>query len=162
MVLQGWPKMSDAIPVFSISPIVLQPAKKKTRPIAAGLLAFALNICHALRIRFIFISFVEECLNIVGYTKTEVNSVRVQDLQCGTNVRVRVFPCGSYVNFHGLARVAIQGLTWVNFRFLAETRVKFRFLVYPVNPGRPAWSMVQIREKLPMATAQATCVSAGE
>ena len=26
VVLQGWPKMSDAIPVFSISPIVLQPA----------------------------------------------------------------------------------------------------------------------------------------
>ena len=46
VVLQGGPKMSDAIPVFSISPVVLQPAKK-TRPIAAGLLAFDLNICHA-------------------------------------------------------------------------------------------------------------------
>ena len=33
-----------------------------------------------------------------------IASVRVQDLQCGT-----------YVNFQGLARVAIQGLTWVNF-----------------------------------------------
>ena len=53
--------------------------------------------------------------------------VRVQDLQCVTNV-----------NFQGplyIARVAIQGLTWVN----------FRFLVYPVNPGRPAWSMVRTR-----------------
>jgi len=30
-------------------------------------------------------------------------------------VRVRWFPCGTYVNFYGLARVAIQGLTWVNF-----------------------------------------------
>jgi len=26
VVLQGWPKMSDAKPVFLISPIVLQPA----------------------------------------------------------------------------------------------------------------------------------------
>ena len=82
------------------------------------------------------------------YIKT---CVRVQDLRFGT-----------YVNFYGLARVAIQGLTWVNLWNLVETRVKFRFLVYPVNPGRPAWSMVQIREKLPMATAQATRVSAGE
>jgi len=57
-----------------------------------------------------------------------------------------------YVNFRGLARVAIQGLTWVNFRFLA----------YPVNSGRPAWSMVRTRGKLLMATAQVTRVSAGE
>ena len=70
-----------------------------------------------------------------------IASVRVQDLQCGT-----------YVNFEGLARVAIQGLTWVNFRFLA----------YPVNSGRPAWSMVRTRRKLLMATAQVTRVSAGE
>jgi len=61
--------------------------------------------------------------------------VRVQDLRCGTNV---------------------------TFRCLGGTRVKFRFLAYLVNSGRPVWSMVQIREKLPMATAQATCVSAGE
>ena len=56
------------------------------------------------------------------------------------------------VNFRGLARVAIQGLTWVNFRFLA----------YPVNSGRPEWSMVRTRGKLLMATAQVTRVSAGE
>ena len=41
--------------------------------------------------------------------------VRVRDLRFGTNVRVRWFPCVTYVNFYGLARVAIQGLTWVNF-----------------------------------------------
>jgi len=41
--------------------------------------------------------------------------VRVRDLRFGTYVRVRWFPCGSYVNFYGLAMVAIQGLTWVNF-----------------------------------------------
>ena len=69
-----------------------------------------------------------------------------------TIVRIRGLRFGTYVNFEGPARVAIQGLTWVNFRFLA----------YPVNSGRPAWSMVRIREKLPMATAQVTCVSAGE
>ena len=33
---------------------------------------------------------------------------------------------------------------------------------YPVNPGRPEWSKVQIRGKRLVATAQATCVSAGE
>ena len=66
------------------------------------------------------------------------------------------------VNFLGLGGVAIQGLTWVNFQSLAGTRVKFRFLAYPMNSGRPAWSTVQIRGKLPVATAQATCVSAGE
>ena len=66
------------------------------------------------------------------------------------------------VKFRRLAGVAIQGLTWVNFRFLAGTRVKFRFLAYPVYSGRPAWSTVQIRGKLPMATAQAKYVSAGE
>jgi len=48
-------------------------------------------------------------------TRVLDNSVRVQDLRFGTNVRVRWFPCGTYVNFYGLARVAIQGLTWVNF-----------------------------------------------
>jgi len=32
-----------------------------------------------------------------------------------SSVRVRWFPCGTYVNFYGLAMVAIQGLTWVNF-----------------------------------------------
>ena len=32
----------------------------------------------------------------------------------------------------------------------------------PVNPGRPEWSKVQIRGKPLVATAQATCVSAGE
>ena len=69
---------------------------------------------------------------------------------------------GSFVNFQGLARVAIQGVTWVNFQNLAGTRVKFRFLAYPVNSGRPAWSKDQTHGKLPMATAQATCVSAGE
>ena len=63
-----------------------------------------------------------------------------------TFVRVLRFPCG----------------TNVTFRVLGGTRVKFRFLAYLVNSGRPAWSMVQIREKLPMATAQATRVSAGE
>ena len=46
---------------------------------------------------------------------TFVYSVRVRDLRFGTNVTVRWFPCGTYVNFYGLARVAIQGLTWVNF-----------------------------------------------
>jgi len=66
------------------------------------------------------------------------------------------------VKLYGLAGVAIQGLTWVNFQNLAETRVKLRFLAYPVNSGRPAWSKVQTRGKLPMATAQATRVSAGE
>ena len=49
------------------------------------------------------------------YLEKQQDSVRVQSLQCGTYVRVRRFPCGSYVNFYGLARVAIQGLTWVNF-----------------------------------------------
>jgi len=44
-----------------------------------------------------------------------LSCVKFQDLRFGTNVRVRVFPCGTYVNFYGLARVAIQGLTWVNF-----------------------------------------------
>ena len=58
--------------------------------------------------------------------------------------------------------VAIQGLTWVNFQNLAETRVKFRFLACPVNSGRPAWSMVRTRGKLLMATALVTRVSAGE
>jgi len=33
---------------------------------------------------------------------------------------------------------------------------------YPVNPGRPEWSKVQTRGKPLVATAQATCVSAGE
>jgi len=33
---------------------------------------------------------------------------------------------------------------------------------YPVNPGRPKWSKVQTRGKPLVATAQATCVSAGE
>ena len=42
------------------------------------------------------------------------------------------------------------------------TNVTFRFLAYLVNSGRPAWSKDQTRGKLPMATAQATCVSAGE
>jgi len=32
-----------------------------------------------------------------------------------TCVRVQGLQCGTYVNFQGLARVAIQGLTWVNF-----------------------------------------------
>ena len=59
---------------------------------------------------------------------------------------------GTNVNFRGLPRVAIQGLTWVN----------FRFLVYPVNPGQPVWLTVQKRGTLPVATAQATRVSAGE
>ena len=68
----------------------------------------------------------------------------------------------TFVNFQGLARVAIHGVTWVNFQNLAGTRVKLRFLAYPVNSGRPAWSKDQTRGKLPMATAQATCVSAGE
>jgi len=72
---------------------------------------------------------------------------------------IQFYPC---VRVLGLARVAIQGLTWVNFQNLAGTRVKFRFLAYPVNSGRPEWSKVQTRGKLPMATAQATCVSAGE
>ena len=66
------------------------------------------------------------------------------------------------VKVQGLSRVAIQGLTWVNFQNLAGTRVKFQFLAYPVNSGRPEWLPVQIRGKLPMATAQATCGSAGE
>ena len=66
------------------------------------------------------------------------------------------------VKFQFLAGVAIQGVTWVNFQNLAGTRVKFRFLAYSVNSGRPAWSKDQTRGKLPMATAQATCVSAGE
>ena len=88
------------------------------------------------------------CLNIYIL----MNCVRVRDLRFGTYVRVRWFPCGSYVNFHGPARVAIQGLTWVNFRFLANS----------VNSGRPAWSMVRTRGKLLMATAQVTRVSAGE
>ena len=80
----------------------------------------------------------------------------------GTNVRVRNLVWVTNVKFYGLAGVAIQGLTWVNFQTLAETRVKFRFLAYPVNSGRPEWLTVQIRGKLPMATAQATRVSAGE
>jgi len=63
----------------------------------------------------------------------------------------------TFVNFRGL----VCG-TNVKYRSLGGTRVKFRFLAYLVNSGRPAWSMVQIREKLPMATAQATCGSAGE
>ena len=79
-----------------------------------------------------------------------------------TFVRVRGLQCGTYVNFEGLPRVAIQGLTWVNFWNLVETRVKFRFLVYPVNPGQPAWLTVQRRGTLPVAPAQATRVSAGE
>ena len=58
----------------------------------------------------------------------------------------------THVNFQGLARVAIQGPTWV----------KFRFLVYPGNPGQPVWLTVRKRGTLPVATAQATCVSAGE
>ena len=70
----------------------------------------------------------------------------------GTNVRVLGLQCGTYVNFEGPARVAIQGLTWVN----------FRFLTYPVNSGRPAWLTVQRRGTLPVAPAQATRVSAGE
>ena len=37
-------------------------------------------------------------------TNDAYTCVRFQDLRCGT-----------YVNFEGLARVAIQGLTWVNF-----------------------------------------------
>ena len=66
------------------------------------------------------------------------------------------------VGVRGLARVTIQGLTWVNFQNLAGTRVKFRFLAYPVNSGRPEWSKVQTRGKLRVATAQAKYVSAGE
>ena len=38
----------------------------------------------------------------------------------------------------------------------------FGGLPYPVNPGRPEWSKVQTRGKPLVATAQATCVSAGE
>ena len=49
---------------------------------------------------------------------------------------IQFYPC---VRVLGLARVAIQGLTWVNFQNLAGTRVKFRFLAYPVNSGRPEW-----------------------
>ena len=70
--------------------------------------------------------------------------------------------CRTFVRVQGLARVAIHGLTWVNFQNLAGTRVKFRFLADPVNSGRPAWSTVQIRGKLPVATAQAKYMSAGE
>ena len=33
---------------------------------------------------------------------------------------------------------------------------------YPENPGRPEWSKGQTRGKPLVATAQATCVSAGE
>ena len=66
------------------------------------------------------------------------------------------------VRVPGLARVAFQGLTWVNFQNLGGTRVKFRFLAYPVNSGRPVWSKIQIRGKPLVATAQVTCVLAGE
>ena len=70
-----------------------------------------------------------------------IAAVRVNDCirLYKTNVNFRGLQCGTYVNFQGLARVAIQGLTWVNFQNLAETRVKFRFLAYPVNSGRPEW-----------------------
>jgi len=52
----------------------------------------------------------------IGFQPTvRITSVRVRDLLCGSYVRVLWFPCVTYVNFYGLARVAIQGLTWVNF-----------------------------------------------
>ena len=50
----------------------------------------------------------------------------------------------------------------VKFQNLAGTRVKFRFLAYPVNSGRPEWSKVQTRGKPLVATAQAKYMSAGE
>jgi len=50
----------------------------------------------------------------------------------------------------------------VRIQNLAGTRVKFRFLAYPVNSGRPVWSKVQTRGKLLVATAQVKYMSAGE
>ena len=52
------------------------------------------------------------------------------------NVRVPGLPCGANVRFGGFP--------------------------YTVYPGRPEWSKVQTRGKPLVATAQATCVSAGE
>ena len=51
--------------------------------------------------------------------------------------------------------VTIQGLA-------CGANLWFGGFPYPVNPGRPEWSKVQIRGKPLVAMAQATCVSAGE
>ena len=59
-------------------------------------------------------------------------------------------PCDLVLPF-----VTIQGLA-------CGANLWFGGFPYPVNPCRPEWSKVQIRGKPLVATAQATCVSAGE
>ena len=58
-------------------------------------------------------------LRLYAEIRTEfVSNVDQSQTRCQLSViivRVRWFPCGTYVNFYGLAMVAIQGLTWVNF-----------------------------------------------
>jgi len=81
-----------------------------TWPSAITLTGSSIRISDSLQILGVTVDYIEKLRTV--YLKLYV---RVQDLRFGTNVRVRVFPCGTYVNFYGLARVAIQGLTWVNF-----------------------------------------------